>query len=190
MLVFDEVQTGLGRTGPLFAFQDASVRPDILTLGKGLGAGVPISALLATREAACFEEGDHGSTFGGNPLCCAVALAVLGELTSARGRAEREASARQLKETLERVALTLGAELRGRGHLFGVVLPSEEAPTLRDRAFEQGLLVNAARPNVLRFMPSLCVSAAEIQEMSEILLASWAPGERAVSRGGQARRSA
>jgi len=175
LLVFDEIQTGLARTGPLFAFQDAAVRPDILTLGKGLGAGVPISALLATREAACFEEGDHGSTFGGNPLCCAVALAVLGELTSPAGCAEREASARHLKAALERVALTLGAELRGRGHLFGLVLPNEDACVLRDRAFEAnevGLLVNAARPNVLRLMPSLCVSAAEIQEMSEILLAA------------------
>jgi acetylornithine/N-succinyldiaminopimelate aminotransferase len=190
LLVFDEIQTGLGRTGPLFAFEDAGARPDILTLAKGLGGGVPISALLATREAACFDEGDHGSTFGGNALCCAVALAVLGELTSSSGRAERQASSKYLKQTLERAALTLGAELRGRGHLFGLVLPNEDAPLLRDRSFEQGLLVNAARPNVLRFMPALCVSQTEIDEMAEILLASWASIGRSFSVCTEALRSA
>ncbi|MFZ5894910.1 MAG: aminotransferase class III-fold pyridoxal phosphate-dependent enzyme [Myxococcota bacterium] len=170
LLVCDEVQTGLCRTGPLFAFQREEIRPDIVTLGKGLGGGLPIAAFLARREVACFQEGDHGSTFGGNALCSAAALAVIAALTSAEARTEREASSRCLVETLQRIASRLGAELRGRGHLFGLVLPAERAVSLRDRAFDRGLLVNAARPNVLRFMPELRVRRAEIAEMSDILL--------------------
>lgn len=170
LLVLDEIQTGLARTGPLFAFQAANIRPDMVTLGKGLGGGVPISALLATADVACFEDGDHGSTFGGNALCCAVALAVIGEVTCEAGHARREASSRYLGETLRRIAAKFGGRLRGRGHLFGLVLPDERAVSLRDACFERGLLVNAARPNVLRFMPSLFVSAEEVDEMSETLL--------------------
>lgn len=170
LLALDEIQTGIGRTGPLFAFQAAGIRPDLVTLGKGLGGGVPISALLASADVACFEDGDHGSTFGGNALCCALALAVLAELTSEEGRARREASSRYLGETLRRIAAKLGAELRGRGHLFGLVLADERAVALRDACFERGLLINAPRPNVLRFMPSLIVTAEEIDQMSETLL--------------------
>ncbi|HET9934456.1 MAG TPA: aminotransferase class III-fold pyridoxal phosphate-dependent enzyme, partial [Polyangiaceae bacterium] len=171
LLVLDEIQTGLCRTGPLFAFQAAGIRPDMVTLGKGLGGGVPISALLARADVACFDDGDHGSTFGGNALCCAVAIAVLDELTSESGRIRREASSRYLAEALQRIAAAFRARLRGRGHLFGLVLPDERAVALRDACFERGLLVNAARPNVLRFMPSLCVSPEEIDQMSETLLA-------------------
>ncbi len=170
LLVLDEIQTGLARTGPLFAFQAAGIRPDIVTLGKGLGGGVPISALLAKTDVACFEDGDHGSTFGGNALCCAAALAVLTELTCDSGRARREASARYLGETLHGVAAAFSGRLRGRGHLFGLVLPEERAVALRDACFERGLLINAARPNVLRFMPSLFVSPEEVDEMRDTLL--------------------
>jgi acetylornithine/N-succinyldiaminopimelate aminotransferase len=171
LLVFDEVQTGIGRTGPLFAFEHEGARPDVLTLGKGLGGGLPISALLASSGAACFELGDHGSTFGGNPVCAAAALAVLDAITRQGAREAREASSRYLEAKLGLVARRLGATVRGRGHLFAIVLPSARAEAIRDRAFERGLLVNAARPNVLRFMPSLVVSAAEIDAMGEILLA-------------------
>jgi acetylornithine/N-succinyldiaminopimelate aminotransferase len=94
LFVLDEVQTGIGRTGPLFGFEHESARPDILTLGKGLGGGLPIAALLATRDAACFQLGDHGSTFGGNAVCCAAALAVLEVLTDPEETKHREASSR------------------------------------------------------------------------------------------------
>jgi acetylornithine/N-succinyldiaminopimelate aminotransferase len=174
LLVLDEVQTGLGRTGPLFAFQDEAVRPDLVTLGKGLGGGLPISALLATHAAACFQDGDHGSTFGGNAVCCAAALSVLDLLAEEEGRARREHSSRALERALLVLAEEFGGNLRGRGHLFGLVLASESAARLQEQAFEQGLLVNAPRPNVLRFMPSLLVSAEEIAEMSDILRRVWA----------------
>jgi acetylornithine/N-succinyldiaminopimelate aminotransferase len=170
LLVLDEVQTGVARTGPFFAFEQANIRPDVLTLGKGLGGGFPIAALLASSDAACFEDGDHGSTFGGNALGCAVALAVVAELTSSEGQARREASSRYLLTTLHDLARRLNARLRGRGHLFGLVLPEDRAPALRDACFERGLLINAARPNVLRFMPQLFVSPVEIDEMRETLI--------------------
>jgi acetylornithine/N-succinyldiaminopimelate aminotransferase len=164
------VQTGVARTGSFFAFEHANIRPDVLTLGKGLGGGFPIAALLASSDAACFEDGDHGSTFGGNAVGSAVALAVVAELTSSEGSARREASSRYLLTTLHDLAGRLKARLRGRGHLFGLVLPEDRAPALRDACFERGLLINAARPNVLRFMPQLFVSAAEIDEMRETLI--------------------
>ncbi len=170
LLVLDEVQTGIGRTGPLFAFEAEGVRPDLVTLGKGLGGGLPISALLATREASCFDDGDHGSTFGGNAVCCAAALAVLEVLTEPKGREAREESSRRLELALHRAGEFAGARLRGQGHLFGLVLPSNDAEKIRDRAFEQGLLLNAARPNVLRFMPALDVGQVEIDEMLALLL--------------------
>jgi acetylornithine/N-succinyldiaminopimelate aminotransferase len=169
LLVLDEVQTGLARTGPLFAFQAAGITPDIVTLGKGLGGGLPISALLAKREVACFEHGDHGSTFGGNAVTSRAALAVLDELERPEAAAARAACSSELETALQGLAREVGATVRGRGHLFGVVLPFDGAAQLRDRAFEAGLLINAARPNVLRFMPALNVSPAEVAEMRQIL---------------------
>jgi acetylornithine/N-succinyldiaminopimelate aminotransferase len=159
----------MGRTGPLFAFEDEGARPDILTLGKGLGGGLPISALLATEAAACFQDGDHGSTFGGNALCSAAALSVLSVLASPDGRAEREGSAQYLARALSRVAKSFGGSLRGRGHLLGIVLPSDSAVSIRNRAFELGLLINPARPNVLRLMPALNVTNDAIDEMAALL---------------------
>jgi acetylornithine/N-succinyldiaminopimelate aminotransferase len=173
LLVLDEIQTGIGRTGPLFAFEDESVRPDVVTLGKGLGGGLPISAVLATQAAACFRDGDHGSTFGGNALCSAAALGVLAELASPEARARRQQSSRILEGALRELARAFGGTLRGRGHLFGLVLPSDEASRIQERAFERGLLLNAPRPNVLRFMPQLLVSEAEVAEMSGILREIW-----------------
>lgn len=174
LLVLDEVQTGVGRTGPLFAFQDEGVRPDLVTLGKGLGGGLPISALLATRAVSCFSDGDHGSTFGGNAVCAAAALGVLDLLATEEGRARREQASRALEQALSGLAHEFGASLRGRGHLFGLVLATEIAVEMQARAFELGLLVNAPRANVLRFMPSLLVSSEEIDEMSDILRRAWA----------------
>lgn len=169
LLVLDEVQTGVARTGPFFAFEAAGIKPDIVTLGKGLGAGLPISAVIASREAACFEHGDHGSTFGGNAVTSRAALAVIDALLTPEASAKRDASSAELGRVLAELASEVGAELRGRGHLFGMVLGSPVAAKIRDRAFDSGLLVNAARPHVLRFMPALNVSAQEIAEMQPIL---------------------
>ncbi|HET9959961.1 MAG TPA: aminotransferase class III-fold pyridoxal phosphate-dependent enzyme [Polyangiaceae bacterium] len=169
LLVLDEVQTGLGRTGPLFAFEHEGVRPDILTLGKGLGGGLPISALLASERAACFEKGDHGSTFGGNAVMSSAGLAVLDELTREGARAERDASSAVLSRVLHELARELGATVRGRGHLFGMLFRRDVALTLQRVAFELGLIINAPRPHILRFMPALNVSPEHCEEMSTLL---------------------
>ena len=170
LLICDEIQTGLARTGPLFAHQHDAVRPDIMTLGKGLGGGLPISALLATQAAACFDPGDHGGTFSGNALMCAGALAVLDTLTQPAHTRLREESARYLEAALATVARSTRSTLRGRGHLWALVLERPCAELVRDRAFERGLLVNAPRPHVLRFMPALDVTRDHVDEMARVLL--------------------
>lgn len=173
LLIVDEVQSGMGRTGRLFAHQHAGIEPDIMTLGKGIGGGVPLSALLATETVSCFEAGDQGGTYNGNPLMTAAGVAVMRRLTApgfldgvvARG----EYLAARLRELIARRSL---AGERGSGLLRALVLDSERAPAIVKAALEgspTGLLLNAPRPNLLRFMPSLTVSEAEIDRMVEML---------------------
>ncbi len=172
LLVFDEVQTGLGRTGTLFAWQREKARPDLLTLGKGLGGGVPIGCVLVSDRAQAFEPGDHGGTFCGNPLCASAALAVLDAITEPgflRGVGEIST---YLSGGLQHLADQYGATVRGRGLLLGLVLATPSATAIRERCFANGLLINAARPNVLRFMPSLRVTRSEVDEMLGILRAA------------------
>jgi acetylornithine/N-succinyldiaminopimelate aminotransferase len=169
LLILDEIQTGMARTGPLFAHSAAGVRPDIMTLGKGLGGGLPLSALLCGSEVACFEAGDHGGTFAGHSLLCAVGNAVLSALSDPGQAAQRERVMRELEQGLRSLAAQHRLLLRGCGFLWAFVLDAGEAPRLRDRAFDHGLLINAARPNVLRLMPALNVESAEIARMFEIL---------------------
>jgi acetylornithine/N-succinyldiaminopimelate aminotransferase len=169
LLIADEIQTGLARTGPLFACQAEGVLPDIMTLGKGLGGGLPISALLAREAVACFEVGDHGSTFTGNSLMCAGALAVLEVIDSVEHARVRRDSAAHLELALRALASESGAQLRGRGHLWALVLAKPDAVSLRDQAFDHGLLINAARPHVLRFMPALDVTKEHVDEMAAVL---------------------
>jgi acetylornithine/N-succinyldiaminopimelate aminotransferase len=170
LLILDEVQTGLGRTGTLFAHQQMAVVPDILTLGKGLGSGVPIAAVLASRRASCFERGDHGGTYHGNPLVTAVALRVLDTVSApALLEAVRQRGA-YLVAGLRRLAAQRDcAEVRGAGLLCALVLRAPVAEQVRDFCFDQGLLLNAPGPQLLRFMPSLRVSESEIDEMLRIL---------------------
>jgi acetylornithine/N-succinyldiaminopimelate aminotransferase len=166
LLILDEVQTGVGRTGRFLAQEHAGVEADVTTLGKGLGAGVPVSAVVLRRRATCFEPGDHGSTFGGNPLMAAVALRVTDKVKAPAFLARvREAGAR-LEQALGRLAVRFGgASTRGQGLLQALVF---DRP-LAERARDAGLLVNAARPDVLRFMPQLEVSDDEIDEMTRRL---------------------
>jgi len=181
LLIVDEVQTGMARTGPLFAHQTDGVTPDIMTLGKGLGGGLPISALLARTEVACFAHGEHGGTFAGHPLLAAGALAVLSHVRSAAHTTLRAESAAALERALREIAAEHDLVLRGRGHLWGLVLPGPYADAVKDRAFELGLLLNAARPNVLRLMPALDVGRDEIGAFGSLL--SRALGETLL-RGG------
>ena len=169
LLIFDEIQTGMSRTGPLFAYQSSTIAPDIMTLGKGLGGGVPIAAVLASEKASCFEPGDQGGTFNGNPLMCAVGLAVLHTLCDADFAHAASQASDHLRSTLENTAQKYSASVRGQGHLLAMVLPKPVASEVAARCFEAGLLINTPRPDVLRFMPSLTTSPSEIDDMIAIL---------------------
>lgn len=170
LLIFDEVQTGCGRLGELFAFQRYGVTPDILTLGKGLGGGVPISAVLAQAHCSVFEYGDQGGTYAGNPLMCAVSLAVLNELSQPGFLAHVRAMGQLLRDGLETLSAREGlGEVRGDGLLLALELGAEMAPATVRECRAQGLLVNAARPHCLRLMPRLNSTADEVQQGLEIL---------------------
>jgi acetylornithine/N-succinyldiaminopimelate aminotransferase len=171
LLILDEVQTGIGRTGRLFAHQHHGVDPDIMTLAKGLGAGVPLAALVAREEVCCFEPGDQGGTFGGTPLMAAAGCAVL-ETVTGPGFLERvAATGAYLRARLESLARRFGlGEVRGQGLLLALALGDRaDAAGLAADALGAGLLVNAPRPDCLRFMPALTVSREEVDEMARIL---------------------
>jgi acetylornithine/N-succinyldiaminopimelate aminotransferase len=169
LLMLDEVQTGIGRTGTMFAFEHEDIRPDIVTLGKGLGAGVPVSAVLANERASCFEPGDQGGTFNGNPLAAAVGLRVLDEVARPCFLDHVVVVGGQMRAGLEGLARQFGGSVRGQGLLLAWVLDRELAPSIVDRSRDLGLLVNAARPNVLRFMPSLRITSDEVALALSIL---------------------
>jgi len=170
LLMVDEVQTGMGRTGKLFAYQHFDgVEPDVMTLAKGMGAGVPLAALCAREAASVFAHGDQGGTFNGNPLMAAAGLAVFDAVTADGFLDSVNARAQQLSDGLARLSGKHGLQgERGLGLLRALKLGRDVGSSLvtaaRDRASE-GLLLNAPRPNLLRFMPALNVSAQEIDLM-------------------------
>ena len=171
LLVLDEVQTGIGRTGTLFAYEQAGIEPDVMTLAKGLGGGVPIGCVLAKDHCDVLVPGDHGSTFGGNPLATAAGVHVLtrlldgGVLDNARERGDQlEQRLRALEDTHE-----LATGQRGAGLLKGLELGAEVALEVINRAVPKGLLANAVRPDVVRFIPPLTVTAEEIDAAVDIV---------------------
>jgi len=171
LLMLDEVQTGIGRTGSMFAFEQAGIVPDVLTLAKGLGGGVPIGALLASEAvAASFGPGTHGSTFGGNPLSCTAALTVLDVIESEslleNVRARGEQLSQGLYELQQRFPVI--KDIRGQGLLVGAGLSIEAGPIVT-AARDEGLMILLAGPNVLRFLPPLNVSEAEVNEALALL---------------------
>jgi len=178
LLILDEIQTGIGRTGRLYAFEHvqqltamgrqgpSAARPDILTLGKGLGGGVPLAALVASKDVSCFEPGDQGGTFGGSALMTAVGCAVMDTVN----RPEFLATVRETSDYFVRRLGELAAShghgaVRGRGLLLAVALTRGDAAEVVDHAFERGLIINAPRPDTLRFMPALTVTPDEVDEM-------------------------
>ncbi len=184
LLIFDEVQTGCGRLGELFGFQHYGVKPDILTLGKGLGGGVPMSAVLAQQHCSVFEHGDQGGTYAGNPLMCAVSLAVLQELSQPAFLSQVRERGLQLQEGLLDLAQRYGlAEVRGAGLLWALELGRDNAAEVVRACREQGLLVNAARPHCLRFMPRLNSTEQEIQTGLTILAGVMSQQRSRVTRG-------
>ena len=170
LLIVDEIQTGMGRTGKLFYYEHAAIEPDIMTLGKGIGGGVPLAALLATRAASCFEHGDQGGTFNGNPLMCAAGAAVLQHVAAPTFLKSVSDNGLYLEGELQRISARHGlGEVRGRGLLLALDLKMPIAGSIVTQAFEDGLLLNAPRPDTLRFMPALTVTRQEIAAMIDSL---------------------
>jgi predicted acetylornithine/succinylornithine family transaminase len=166
LFILDEVQTGVGRLGTLWGFERWGVEPDIMTLAKGLGGGVPIGAVLAKDPAAVFEPGDHGSTFGGNPLMCAVGCAVVTYIleNDVLGNVNRVGAV--LKGGLERLVgvQPLVESARGEGLLLAVELREEKAPDVVRLGIEEGVLLNATGPTTIRLAPPLTLTVAEAEE--------------------------
>jgi acetylornithine/N-succinyldiaminopimelate aminotransferase len=170
LLILDEIQTGVGRTGRMFCFEHAGIRPDVMTLGKGIGSGVPLAALLARDEFCLFEPGDQGGTYNGNPLMTAVGCTVIEEVSSPEFLAGVRNNSEFLISGLQEMSrrLRLG-EVRGMGLLIALELGAPTAAQVVETALSRGLLINSPRPNVLRFMPALNVTRGEIEEMFRIL---------------------
>ncbi len=167
LFIVDEVQTGIGRTGKLFAYEHFGIEPDIITLAKGLGGGVPIGAVIAKEEIAkSFIPGTHGSTFGGNYLATAAAKVVLQEVLKEGFLEEVEKKGEYLKKKLKEI----GLNPRGKGLMIGCPLPEEKkASDIASKALEEGLVIGTAGGNTLRFVPPLIITEKEIDEAIDIL---------------------
>ncbi len=184
LLIVDEIQTGVGRTGKLFHYEHTGITPDIMTLGKGIGGGVPLAALLATETASCFEHGDQGGTFNGNPLMCAAGLAVLDRVARPEFLRSVADTGLHLESELQRLSARHGlGEVRGRGLLLALDLKHPIGASIVAQALGEGVLLNAPRPDTLRFMPALNVTRDEISEMIDRL-------DAILTRAGTARRVA
>jgi acetylornithine/N-succinyldiaminopimelate aminotransferase len=170
LLIVDEIQTGMGRTGKLFHYEHAGIEPDIMTLGKGIGGGVPLAALLATEYASCFEHGDQGGTFNGNPLMCAAGLAVLEHVATPEFLKSAVDAGLFLASELQKLSARHGlGEVRGRGLLLALDLKLPIGASIVAQALAEGVLLNSPQPDALRFMPALNVSKEEIADMVECL---------------------
>jgi predicted acetylornithine/succinylornithine family transaminase len=171
LLILDEVQTGAGRTGTLFAYEQYGVEPDIMTLAKGLGSGVPIGAFLAKEEVSVFSPGEHGSTFGGNPLVCAAAYAALKYVIDHNIPAQAKRIGNYFMTQLEGLKQQFDfiTEVRGRGLLIALEFNQEIAEKLLMACLDKGLLVNRLKPNAVRFMPPLIITEKEVDKAVAIL---------------------
>lgn len=173
LLIVDEVQSGMGRTGVLFAYQHSGIEPDIMTLAKGIGAGVPLAALCAKESVSCFEHGDQGGTYNGNPVMTAVGVEVMKTLIAPGFMESVNERAQQLSDGLIALSNKWGFKgERGQGLLRALILDNEDGPAIvaaaRDRNPE-GMLLNSPRPNLLRFMPALNISESDLDTCLQIL---------------------
>jgi acetylornithine aminotransferase/acetylornithine/N-succinyldiaminopimelate aminotransferase len=171
LLILDEIQTGVGRIGTLFAYEQYGIEPDIMTLAKGLASGIPIGAILAKEKADVFAPGEHGSTFGGNPIVCAAGYATLKFIidNDVAGNAKRvghyfASGLERLKQKFQFIT-----DVRGRGLLLAMEFNSDIAQSVVMACLDRGLLVNRLKPNALRFMPPLIIGNGEVDEALGIL---------------------
>ncbi|MGY2011059.1 acetylornithine transaminase [Nocardia gipuzkoensis] len=174
LLVLDEVQTGIGRTGKFYAHQAVGIVPDVITLAKGLGGGLPIGAVLANGRAAdLLTPGLHGTTFGGNPVCAAAALAVLRTIDETDLLSHVESVGKRLSDGIELLEHPLIDQVRGAGLLLGIVLTDNVSAQVEARAREAGYLVNPAKPDVIRLAPPLVLTETQadnfVADLPEIL---------------------
>jgi acetylornithine/succinyldiaminopimelate/putrescine aminotransferase len=170
LLIFDEIQTGMGRTGKLFAYQHYDVEPDIMTLAKGIAGGLPLGAVVATGNASSgFEPGDHASTFGGNPVSCAAGIAVMKELLN--GVVE---NAEKVGNYLKSRLLELNkshpsvADVRGKGLMLGIQMAAQDVGPIISKALEKGLLLVAAGNGVVRMLPPLNITIDDAKKAVSI----------------------
>jgi acetylornithine aminotransferase len=179
LLIVDEVQSGIGRTGHWFASAAEGVRPDVITLAKGLGGGLPIGACLAVGAAGdLFAPGDHGSTFGGNPVACAAALAVLDTIADDHLLDNVKRVGEHLADALDAIESPLVAGTRGTGLWRAVQLTQDAAASVESAAREHGLLVNAVKPDAIRLAPPLILTEADVDEAVPLLAAALDKAER------------
>ncbi|MBI3931408.1 MAG: acetylornithine transaminase [Chloroflexi bacterium] len=171
LFILDEIQTGIGRTGTLFAYEQYGIEPDIMALAKGLGSGLPIGAILAKEGASVFAPGEHGSTFGGNPVACAAAYATLKFILDHDIAGNARKVGQYLTTGLQglKKKFQFITDVRGRGLLVAVELSSEMAPSVVMACLERGLLLNRVKPNALRFMPPLIIGNKEVDRALDIL---------------------
>jgi len=171
LLILDEIQTGVGRTGTLFAYEQYGIEPDIMTLAKGLGSGVPIGAILAKDAASVFVPGEHGATFGGNPLACAAACATLSFIIDNDISGKVRTVGQYLIDSLEALKQKYQfiTDVRGRGLLIAMEFSGDIAKSVLMACLDKGLLVNRLKPNTLRFMPPLIIGNDEVDEAVGIL---------------------
>ena len=174
LLIFDEIQTGMGRTGSFYAYESCGVTPDIVTLAKGLAGGVPIGAFIVTEKVAgAFHAGDHGSTFGGNPLACAAANIVLDAVANDHFLAGVRDVGTHFKQALTDLQRKYPAhivEVRGAGLILGMEMQrNEDAAAIARRMLEQGVIINCTAGNVLRFIPPLIFTKKEVDELIRVL---------------------
>ena len=171
LLILDEIQTGVGRIGSLFAYEQYGVEPDIMTLAKGLGSGVPIGVFLAKEQASVFAPGEHGSTYGGNPLVCAAGLATLKFIIDNDIPGKVKKVGQYFVGGLEKVKAKFGfiSDVRGHGLLLAVGFADDMAEEVVLTCLKEGLLVNQVKPNALRFMPPLIITEKDVDEALGIL---------------------
>lgn len=172
LIIFDEVQCGIARTGNLFGYNNFNVEPDIVTCAKGLGAGLPIGAVLCNENlSTTFQPGDHGSTFGGNPVICAGAASVLNQLCNTNSYSEIIFKGELIKETILNENLEIVKDIRGLGLMLGIEIDGDSS-ILQKKAVENGLLVLTAGKNVVRLLPPLNISVEAIKEGLKILIST------------------